>query len=459
VVVERGEHQAFQSRDYACWRPCIILEEAHGAGFDAVYYLPWEQHLEQNGYSFVYSDGLNRFFIANEHLDRPAKHSPAPPNFYDDWICASEEALRLRAEQAGFQPNQWAQMLIERSAELEALRADVAALRQSTSWRLTAPLRALRSFSRRQRASVAPQPSSPPASEPMVPAEVPTAHAEAPVGREPPPIPSRDMQVIDVRGVRFNVEDSPTGFLRAFWARVASGTWEPETLSLIERLATPGAPFVDIGAWIGPTTLFAAARGSIVHAHECDPVALQHLRHNIDINPDLRPRITVSDVAVGEANGRMQIWSAEPVNSETSIFARHEREGTIFDCAASFEVEVVDAAELFFRHGFASDPAAFIKIDIEGAEFRVLPRLAPLIAQSAAVWYVSFHELNINPTDVPVRVQRVAEMLRSLSTFAPLRWYDTSLKELDKTAVLDAVIRGVWPANGSLVFASRDLAP
>jgi FkbM family methyltransferase len=260
-----------------------------------------------------------------------------------------------------------------------------------------------------------------------------------------------------VCGTHFNVASGDTDL--GFWARVASGAWEPETFRLIERLASPGAPFVDIGAWIGPTTLFAAARGSIVHAHECDPVALKRLRRNIAVNPDLGPRITVSEAAVGEANGRMQLWSAALGNSETSLFARHERDGALVHCAASIEVEVVDAAELFSRHGFASDPAAFIKIDIEGAEFRVVPRLAPLIARSAAVWYISFHELNINPTDVPVRVQRVAEMLRSLITFAPLRWYDTSLKELDKAAVLDAVIRGDWTANGSLVFASRDLAP
>lgn len=44
-------------------------------------------------------------------------------------------------------------------------------------------------------------------------------------------------------------------------------------------------------------------------------------------------------------------------------------------------------------------------------------------------------------------------------TFAPLRWYDASLKELDRAAVLDAVIRGDWPAHRSLVLVARDLTP
>lgn len=358
-------------------------------------------------------------------------------------------------------------MLVERSAEVEALRAEAAALRtevtalrQSTSWRLTAPLRALRGHLRRQGANIAPKSPGPAALETAASAKPTTAHEETSLGQEalraPPAEVPGDGQIIDMRGAHFHVADSATDF-GSFWTRVATGAWEPETFRLIERLARPGAPFVDIGAWIGPTTLFAAARGSVVHAYECDPVALQRLRRNIAANPELAPRITVSDAAIGDGNGRMRLWSVEPGNSETSLFARHERDGAILQCATSIDVEVVDAAELFARHGYAADPTAFIKIDIEGAEFRVVPRLAPLIADSAAVWFVSFHEQNLNPVEVPARVQRIAEMLRTLITFAPLRWYDIALKELDRAAVLDAVIRGDWPENGSLVFASRDL--
>jgi FkbM family methyltransferase len=357
-------------------------------------------------------------------------------------------------------------MSVETSGEVEALRAEVAtlraeitALRQSTSWRLTAPLRALRRRRSREGTSITPTSSLPAALEASSKPTIAQGYASVssvPMGAAPAKAPGA-VRSIHVRGCRFNVADSATAF-GSFWTRVASGAWESETFGLIERLSKPGAPFVDIGAWIGPTTLFAAARGSTVHAYECDPVALEHLRRNIAMNPDLVPRITVSEVAVGEADGRMQLWSAEPGNSETSVFPRHERDGEVLQCGTSIDVDVVDALELFSRQGYASDAGAFIKIDVEGAEFRIIPRLAPLIARSAAVWYVSFHELNINPTDVPARAQRIAEMLRTLITFAPLRWYDASLEELDKEAVLDAVIRGDWPANRSLVFASRDLA-
>ena len=45
----------------------------------------------------------------------------------------------------------------------------------------------------------------------------------------------------------------------AFWARVAAGGWEPDSFALIDRFVTPGTTFVDIGAWIGPLTLYAAS--------------------------------------------------------------------------------------------------------------------------------------------------------------------------------------------------------
>ena len=41
--------------------------------------------------------------------------------------------------------------------------------------------------------------------------------------------------------------------------RRQTGTWEPELLDALERLISPGDAILDIGAWVGPTSLFAAS--------------------------------------------------------------------------------------------------------------------------------------------------------------------------------------------------------
>jgi FkbM family methyltransferase len=263
---------------------------------------------------------------------------------------------------------------------------------------------------------------------------------------------------IDIHGVTFAVGNGPADY-GAFWSRVSAGTWEPETLALMDRLLTPGSRFVDIGAWIGPTSLYAAAKGAVVDAYECDPIALDRLKYNISLNPTLVRRIAVHEFAIGDSQQELQVWSGQLGNSETSVFANHEREGVLTACSESAVVRMRDAAQVFQECGYAQLPSTLIKIDTEGAEFRIVPRLAEIIAGSRAVWYISFHELNINSTSVPVRFARIAEMLRALMVFSDLNWYSSNLKVLDKTATLDAVLHGTWPPHGSLVFSSRSLTP
>src|SRR4051812_26094265 len=77
-------------------------------------------------------------------------------------------------------------------------------------------------------------------------------------------------------------DDKPT-----FWDKAAAGTWEPELLDALERTVQPGDVMLDIGAWVGPTGLFAALLGASVVCVEADPRAVQLLRDNIAANPAL----------------------------------------------------------------------------------------------------------------------------------------------------------------------------
>ena len=278
------------------------------------------------------------------------------------------------------------------------------------------------------------------------------AHKTATPVQETVPVP----RWINTHGVNFAVGNGPADY-GAFWSSFGAGTWEPETLGLMDRLLRPGAHFVDIGAWIGPTALYAAAKGAAVDAYECDPVALDRLKYNISVNPALKPRIEVHEFAIGDSERELQVWSVQLGNSETSVFSSHEREGVVRACSESVLVQMRDAAQVFLERGYAQAPSTLIKIDTEGAEFRIVPRLAEIIAGSRAVWYISFHELNINVASVPAKFARIAEMLRALMVFSNLNWYGPDLTALDKTATLDAVLHGTWPPHGSLVFSSQSL--
>ena len=88
-----------------------------------------------------------------------------------------------------------------------------------------------------------------------------------------------------------------------FWRRVTDGKWEPDSFDVLRRLLTPDSTFVDIGAWIGPLTLYGAHLAGHCYAVEPDPRAWATLTANIALNSDLSDRIGVHSVAVAEFEG------------------------------------------------------------------------------------------------------------------------------------------------------------
>jgi FkbM family methyltransferase len=183
---------------------------------------------------------------------------------------------------------------------------------------------------------------------------------------------------IAVGGVSFNVaDDKPT-----FWDRVAAGTWERGTLVALDQALEPGTTLLDLGAWVGPITLYAAALGARVIAVEADPAALVQLRANITANPDLEARIEVVDRAIAPEPGTVRMGARRrPGDSMSSaLLAGAQRS---WDAVAITPGELADLVGHPVR--------LVIKLDIEGGEYALMPRMGPLLARPDTALLLSFH--------------------------------------------------------------------
>lgn len=100
VDVEGKEADVFRGHDFDRWRPWIIVSESHSSDPEAGHYLPTERYLEGVGYPFIYTDGLNRFYVDKVRQKDFRRAFLVPPNVYDRWIRATELDWRKRAEVA-----------------------------------------------------------------------------------------------------------------------------------------------------------------------------------------------------------------------------------------------------------------------------------------------------------------------------------------------------------------------
>lgn len=119
VDVEGSEQEVLLGNDWAHNRPWIVVVEATRPKSSEESHHAWQNILIDAGYGSTYADGLNRFYLASEHLNRSSRFEH-PPNVFDGFVVASFHDMQNRALHA--------------EGELRGVYA-------SRSWRVTRPLR------------------------------------------------------------------------------------------------------------------------------------------------------------------------------------------------------------------------------------------------------------------------------------------------------------------------------
>lgn len=175
-----------------------------------------------------------------------------------------------------------------------------------------------------------------------------------------------------------NVVEAPDIDLWDFWGQYAAGKWEPGTFEVLDQFLTPAGVYVDLGAWIGPTVLYASSRCGLVVAVEPDPVAFDQLRSNLKLN--------------GIENHVLFRGAVDTHGAGTVLFA-HGKWGDSMSSVmlpgdTSVVVPTTKLADLLDKW----DGIDLIKMDIEGAESLVLPDAIGLIAGRRIPCLVSLHE-------------------------------------------------------------------
>jgi len=89
IDVEGAEELVLRGTRFETVRPWIVVVEATRPNSTEPHYAHWEPLLTERNYRFVYADGLNRFYLAEEQAHRAAAFA-LPPNYFDGFVLAGE---------------------------------------------------------------------------------------------------------------------------------------------------------------------------------------------------------------------------------------------------------------------------------------------------------------------------------------------------------------------------------
>jgi hypothetical protein len=153
IDAEGAERAVLKGLDLAKHRPWIVLVEATLPNTQIESHGEWEPLLITRGYHFVYFDGLNRFYVADEHATLD-KSFHAPANAFDDFITASAVDLDQQLNAANAELEKVKAELGEVTAEVQYVKLHLAhttnklrVMQRSAAWRALERIRYLTGLS------------------------------------------------------------------------------------------------------------------------------------------------------------------------------------------------------------------------------------------------------------------------------------------------------------------------
>ena len=160
------------------------------------------------------------------------------------------------------------------------------------------------------------------------------------------------------------VETSGDPYGESFWESIENKSYEPDTLSFIENNLSPNCIFMDIGAANGAMTLIAAQYAKSVFSYEPDPTMFSILSRNVELNDTLSKRISLKNVGISNTTTKIEFSKRSDKSIFSSIVVGNERKsGDLIDVLSiKDELESINHLK----------DEIIIKMDIEGAEWRIL---------------------------------------------------------------------------------------
>ena len=169
-----------------------------------------------------------------------------------------------------------------------------------------------------------------------------------------------------------------------FWTSVAEKTYEPDTMIFLENSIDSNTDFIDLGAATGAMSLIASMLGARVLSYEAVPSVYEIAKAHISSNGQISHLIELRNRAISSRKGTLVLGK----RADPTVLAN------ISNIKTTQTVEVrIDSLleEIESFHNKARE--LVIKIDIEGAEWKILsdPETITCLRRHSALVLLAIH--------------------------------------------------------------------
>ena len=168
-----------------------------------------------------------------------------------------------------------------------------------------------------------------------------------------------------------------------------AGSFEPNEFAFLDRLLRPGMTFVDIGANEGLFSLFAARRvGSAGRVVAIEPSSRERRQLERNVGRNRLGNVTIVPHALGSEAGSARLHIAAKLHGGHNTFGDFVHEGA---SAAATEEVLVETFDALARR-LALGRVDAVKIDVEGAELKVLNGMRDVLRTARPVLLIEANE-------------------------------------------------------------------
>lgn len=233
-----------------------------------------------------------------------------------------------------------------------------------------------------------------------------------------------------------------------YWTHINATDWEPHTFAIFDQFIDKDAVVLDIGSWSGVLTLYAAKIAKEVHALDPDPVCFEELNTNVQLNPSIAEKVKTYQIAISNKKESSRLSAREHYGASSSSILQRKR-----DTENSLELETISLNEFLEKEKISK--VDFIKMDVEGAEFKILPTIGKALQKTNyPTLYVSFHYHFLNEHFYQKHVPSVflnKLLLRLEQTFGFSLFGKQIQKELTPLFEDLKAYRYVYKSDGTLI--------